>query len=304
MPSWFVLWVFLSKHEQSLLKDSLCVLMLTHLLIDRSANYRQRQCLFSFVGRKSLHIFRRTLQRGAQSTKYEIQTCTTCLCAQFFLSDFRTLFVFVFDNCFHCPQHFSAGNIQGKTAQNYFWQSNIVGTSYKHLVGTAELHFYDSFQGYPTCPYQTHIWSDGQMAINGQKIKMKVSITSLRRPFTGSVRELMLCQCSNQMLLLWLGLIDSSPAHALTFSSKHLNFTFLQGYVPVFFKQFLSSADYQQGMEHTMFTISTFWIHLSQLLNSEYCQLNKYPKHLVCLLCFYRTQVYLGSDLWVASVSN
>ena len=151
----------------------------------------------------------------------------------------------------------------------------------------------------------------GLMAINGQQIKMKVSITSLpctcqlrRRPFTGSVRELMLCQCSNQMLLLWLGLIDSSPAHALTFSSKHLNFTFLQGYVPVFFKQFLSSADYQQGMEHTMFTISTFWIHLSQLLNSEYCQLNKYPKHLVCLLCFYRTQVYLGSDLWVASVSN
>ena len=52
-----------------------------------------------------------------------------------------------------------------KYAKIEFWPKNLVGTWYNHLVSTAELHFYRSFQGYPTCPYFFWIWSDGHMAI-------------------------------------------------------------------------------------------------------------------------------------------
>ena len=52
-----------------------------------------------------------------------------------------------------------------KYAKIEFWPENLVGTCWNHLVSTAELHFYRSFQGYPTCPYFFWIWSDGHMAI-------------------------------------------------------------------------------------------------------------------------------------------
>ena len=57
-----------------------------------------------------------------------------------------------------------------KYAKIEFWPKNLVGTCYNHLVSTAELHFYRSFQGYPTCPYfvgygPMAIWPYGHMAL-------------------------------------------------------------------------------------------------------------------------------------------
>ena len=43
---------------------------------------------------------------------------------------------------------------------SFFWHYNLLGACYNHLVSSAGLHFYSSFQGYLTCPYgpDGHKW--------------------------------------------------------------------------------------------------------------------------------------------------
>ena len=55
------------------------------------------------------------------------------------------------------------GDFNGEMAKNHFLAINLVGVCYNHLVITAELHFYSSFQGYPTCHYWSPMarWPDG-----------------------------------------------------------------------------------------------------------------------------------------------
>ena len=81
------------------------------------------------------------------------------------LTDFRTVFVFALGPFLPIKVIFFDfnWNFNGNMAKNHFLAINLVGVCYNHLVITAELHFYTSFQGYPTFHYWSPMarWPDG-----------------------------------------------------------------------------------------------------------------------------------------------
>ena len=75
------------------------------------------------------------------------------------LTDFRTVFVFALGPFLPMLVIFFDfnGNLNGKMAKNYLLAIKSSRSVLQPSSYVAELHFYSSFQGYPTCHYWSHM---------------------------------------------------------------------------------------------------------------------------------------------------